>query len=54
MEHARKLDEENGNTLWMDALNKEMYNVGIACEILEDGNTAPKGWTKVTGHLVGM
>ena len=52
VEHARKLDEENGNTLWMDALNKEMYNVGIAFEILEDGKTAPKGWTKVTGHLV--
>jgi hypothetical protein len=35
--HARELDAANGNTLWMDALKKEMYNVGIAFEILEDG-----------------
>lgn len=50
--YAKALDRENGNTLWMDALKKEMYNVGIPVEVLEDGKLAPKGWKKVTGHLI--
>ena len=36
----------------MDALSKEMYNVSVAFEILEDDNPLPSGWTKCTGHLV--
>ena len=50
--HARELDRVNGNNLWMEALQKEMFNVGIAFEVLEDGATAPKGWNKVTGHII--
>ena len=49
--HAKELDHINGNTFWMDALKKEMYNVGVAFGILEDGSKAPSGWTKVTGHI---
>ena len=30
----------------------EMYNNGVAFEILEDGETAPAGYTKVSGHLI--
>ena len=30
----------------------EMYNIGVAFEILEDGKSAPGGYTKVSGHLV--
>ena len=29
-----------------------MYNIGVAFEILEDGKTAPAGYTKVSGHLI--
>ena len=36
----------------MDALKKEMYNVGVAFEILEDSSKTQSGWTKVMGHLV--
>jgi hypothetical protein len=50
--HARRIDEANGNTLWMDALKKEMFNVGVAFEVLEEGEGPPKGWNKVTGHIV--
>ena len=50
--HAKELDHINSNTLWMDALKKEMYNVGVAFKVLEEGVRAPNGWTKVTGHLV--
>ena len=37
VEHAYEIDKRNGNTLWRDALKKEMYNVGVAFEILEEG-----------------
>ena len=30
----------------------EMYNIGVAFEILAKGQPAPRGWHKVTGHLV--
>ena len=30
----------------------EMYNIVVAFEILEDGKTAPAGYTKVSGHLI--
>ena len=52
VEHAFELDRKNGNYLWKDALEMEMYNIGVAFEILEDGKTAPAGYTKVSGHLI--
>ena len=30
----------------------EMYNIGVSFEILEDGKTAPAGYTKVSGRLI--
>ena len=50
--HAYEIDRKNGNTFWRDALAKEMHNVGIAFEVLQEGQRAPVGWSKVTGHLV--
>ena len=52
VEHVHEIDARNGNTLWRDALKKEMYNVGVAFEILDEGVHAPHGWKQVTGHLV--
>jgi hypothetical protein len=52
IDHANRLDRENGNSLWRDALAKEMTEVGIAFEVLPDGQAAPPTWKKVTGHLV--
>ena len=52
VEHAHEIDARNGNTLWRDTLKKEMYNVGVAFEILDEGVHAPHGWKQVTGHLV--
>ena len=51
-QHAEQLDTENGNRLWLDAHDKEMYNVSVAFEILENGIKAPVGWTKTSGHLI--
>ena len=52
VEHALELDNANGNTLWRDAYEKEMTNVGIAFEVLPEGQKAPNGWHLVTGHLI--
>ena len=52
VEHAFELVWKNGNNLWKDALEIEMYNIGVAFEILEDGKTAPTGYTNISGHLV--
>ena len=52
VEHAFELDKKNGNNFWNEALEMEMYNIGVAFEILEDEKTAPAGYTKVSGHLI--
>ena len=52
VEHVHEIDARDGNTLWRDALKKEMYNVGVAFEILDEVVHAPHGWKQVTGHLV--
>ena len=52
VEHAKRLDAQNGNNLWMKALSKEMTNIGIAVEVLAYGVLAPPGYSKVTGYLI--
>jgi hypothetical protein len=52
VKHAIEIDQKNGNTLWQDALSKEMGNVCIAFEILGPGMKVPLGWHKASGHLV--
>ena len=50
---AREFDaEENNGGLWEKAYRKEMKNVGIAFEILDEGKTAPVGWKKSSVHLI--
>ncbi|CAJ1966194.1 unnamed protein product [Cylindrotheca closterium] len=51
VEHAKRLDAQNGNNLWMKALSKEMSNIGVAVEVLAYGVLALPGYSKVTGHL---
>ena len=52
VDHAMEIYSKNGNTMWKDALAHEMYNVGVAFEILEEGQKAPPGWNKASGHLI--
>ncbi len=52
VEEAIKIDEENGNTLWQDAIAKEMGNVRVAFKILEDGEVVPVGHQEIRCHLV--
>jgi len=52
LKEARRLDRENGNDLWEKAYKKEMKNVGIAFRILAEGERAPVGYSKASGHLI--
>ena len=52
VDHVMEIDRKNGNTMWKDALALEMYNVGVAFEILEERQKAPPGWSKASGHLI--
>jgi len=51
-EHAKELDEANGNTLWQDAIAKEMEKVRVAFKILEGGERAPIGYQFIKCHLI--
>ena len=52
VEEAIKLDEKNGNTLWQDAIRKEMKNSRHAFKLLDRGDKAPVGFTEITCHLI--
>ena len=49
---AHDLDCKNGNTLWMDAIAKEMREVRKAFEIIPDDQTVPIGYQKIPCHMV--
>ncbi len=51
VKNAIEINRKNGNTLWQDALAKEMGNVCIAFEILGPNAKAPPGWHKALGHI---
>ena len=52
MKHAYEIDARNGNTIWRDALNKEMENLKVAFDILPDGASVPPTYTKASGHII--
>jgi hypothetical protein len=53
VEEAKIFDEENGNTLWWDAICKEMKNVRPAFEVWEkDVSMLPPGYQKITCHMI--
>ena len=52
VEEALELDRKNGNTLWADAIKKEMDNSRIAFRLLERGESPPRGYKEITCHLI--
>jgi hypothetical protein len=52
VKEALALDRKNGNTLWADAIAKEMKEVCIAFNILPDGRSAPIGYQKIRCHMI--
>ena len=51
VEEALEIDKERGDTLWQDAINKEMTNVRIAFDIRSD-NTPPPGFQKIPHNII--
>ena len=52
VEDAKNIDRNNGTTLWKDAISKEMNNVGIVFNILQEDESLPPGYKKSSGHLI--
>ena len=52
VKEALALDHKNGNTLWADAIAKEMREVCIAFNILVDGGSAPISYQKIPCHMI--
>ena len=49
---AKMLNDRNNNTLWKDVGNKEMENLMVAVDILEESESMTPGWNKTSSHLV--
>ena len=49
--HAKRLDEMHGNTRCMDAINREMENLTVAFDILDDGSQIQVDHNKSSGYL---
>ena len=49
---AYRLDTENVNTFWKDAIIKEMKNVSIAFSMIEEGSKPPPGYKHVGGRII--
>ena len=47
VEQALALDPKNSNTLWTDAIFKEMEDVRVTFEVLPDGKSVPIGHQSV-------
>ena len=53
VEEARKIDEQNGDTLWWDAICKEMKNVCSAFEVFEGReDDIPKDYQFMRCHMI--
>ena len=48
---AIELDKENNNTLWQDAMKKEMENARVAFDFRPTGERPPPGWKRITCHM---
>ena len=48
---AKRLDEENGDVLWWEAICEEMKNVWIAFEEFE-GDKIPPGYQEIRCHMI--
>jgi hypothetical protein len=53
VDEAKEIDKEQGNTMWMDSVEKEMNAVNVAFKFLDDDYVIPPGYSQVHGsHLI--
>ena len=50
--HAFELDKNNGNTFWKDSIPKEMKNVCVAFQILDENEEVPIGYKFIRCHMI--
>ena len=51
-EDCLRLDKEAGNTLWQDAVRKEMSKVRIAFQVIGDNDDLPPTYQEIRCHLI--
>ena len=51
VQRALEIDKENGNTFWMDAIKKEMKNVRVAFDNVDEKDI-PNGYQCIDCHMV--
>jgi hypothetical protein len=49
---AVKLNKKNGNTLWQDAIRKDMNNVLIVLKVLNDEEDIPQNYQEIRRHMI--
>ena len=49
---AKEIDEQNGDTLWQDAIAKEMENVRVAFQLYENDPKSLIGYQEVKCHMI--
>ena len=52
VEEALRIDKQNGNRKWEDALDKEMTNVRIAFKMLNEDDATPVAHTRIRTHII--
>ena len=52
VDEALRIDKENGNDLWDRAIKKELKNVLIAFQLLEENDPIPVGSKKIPYHII--
>jgi hypothetical protein len=52
IKEAFDLDKTNGDNCWRTAVTKEMSNVQVAFDILEEDQHLPPGYSKCTCHII--
>ena len=50
--YALELDKHNGNTFWQDSITKEMKNVRVALQILDENEEVPIGYKFIRCHMI--
>ena len=52
VENTYEIDTMNNNDFWQKAIDKEMTNVSMVFQVLDEGEKPPPGWSKASGHIV--
>ena len=52
VEEAINLDQINGNELWKMAIEKEIGNVKVAFQLMEEGEKLPVGSKEIPYHII--